>query len=66
MMPDHLFPGSGALLGAAMGMTCPALDLRTQCAAFLFSLQIAEGLIQSGAGRGVLVVGAEAHAGFMP
>ncbi|HSC85835.1 MAG TPA: beta-ketoacyl-ACP synthase III [Polyangiaceae bacterium] len=66
MTPDHLFPGSGAVLGAKLGSTCPALDLRTQCAAFLFSLQVAQGLIQSGAARRILVVGAEAHAGFMP
>lgn len=66
MTPDHLFPGSGGVLGAKLGVTCPALDLRTQCAAFLFSLQVTQGLIQSGAARRVLVVGAEAHAGFMP
>lgn len=66
MTPDHLFPGSGALLGARLGTTCPALDLRSQCAAFLFSLQMTQGLIASGAARRVLVVGAEAHAGFMP
>ncbi len=66
MTPDHLFPGSGAVLGAKIGATCPALDLRTQCAAFLFSLQMAQGLVQSGAARRILVVGAEAHAGFMP
>ncbi len=66
MTPDHIFPGSGALLGARLGITCPALDLRTQCAAFVFSLQVAQGLISSGAARRILVVGAESHAGFMP
>ena len=66
MTPDHLFPGSGAVLSSKIGASCPALDLRTQCAAFLFSLQMANGLIQSGAARRVLIVGAEAHAGFMP
>jgi 3-oxoacyl-[acyl-carrier-protein] synthase-3 len=66
MTPDHLFPGSGALLTAELGITCPALDLRTQCAAFLFSLQVTAGLLATGAARRVLVVSAEAHAGFMP
>lgn len=66
MTPDHMFPGSGALLTAELGITCPALDLRTQCAAFLFSLQVADGLLSTGAARRVLVVGAETHAGFMP
>ncbi len=67
MTPDYVFPGSGALLAAQLGCgTAPALDLRTQCAAFLFSLQVADGLIRSGAASRVLVVGAEAHAGLMP
>jgi len=66
MTPDHLFPGSGALVGARLGISCPALDLRTQCAAFLFSLQTAAGLLSIGAAKRILVIGAEAHAGFMP
>lgn len=66
MTPDHLFPGSGAVLAGKLGVTCPALDLRTQCAAFLFSLQVAHGLATSNTARRILVVGAEAHAGFMP
>lgn len=67
MTPDHIFPGSGPLLTARLGCgTTPALDLRAQCAAFPFSLQIADGLLKSGAARRVLIVGAEAHAGLMP
>lgn len=67
MTPDHLFPGSGPLLGAALGCPgVPALDLRAQCAAMVFSLQVSAGLLQSPGVRRVLVVGAEAHAGFMP
>jgi 3-oxoacyl-[acyl-carrier-protein] synthase-3 len=66
MTPDYIFPGSGALLGALLGSTAPALDLRAQCAAMLFSLQVANSLLASGAARSVLVVGAEAHAGLMP
>jgi 3-oxoacyl-[acyl-carrier-protein] synthase-3 len=67
MTPDYVLPGSGALLGAKLGIpNVPALDLRQQCAAIPFSLQVADGLIAVGAARHVLVVGAEAHAGFMP
>jgi 3-oxoacyl-[acyl-carrier-protein] synthase III len=67
MTPDHVFPGSGPLLAAKLGCKgVPALDLRTQCAAMIYSLQVADSLINSGAARNVLVVGAEAHAGFMP
>jgi 3-oxoacyl-[acyl-carrier-protein] synthase III len=67
MTPDHMFPGSGALLGQKLGCPgAPALDVRQQCAAQLFSLQVAEGLLSSGAAKCILVAAGEAQAGFMP
>lgn len=67
MTPDYVFPGSGALLAAKLGLDgVPALDLRQQCAAMLFGMQMVDGLIKSGAAKTILFVGAEAHAGFMP
>ena len=67
MTPEYVFPGSGALLAHKLGLDgVPALDIRQQCAAMLFGLQIIDGLIKTGAARTVLFVGAEAHAGFMP
>jgi 3-oxoacyl-[acyl-carrier-protein] synthase-3 len=67
MTPDYVFPGSGALLAHKLGLKgVPALDIRQQCAAMLFGLQIIDGLVKSGAARTILFVGAEAHAGFMP
>lgn len=67
MTPDHVFPGSAPLLGVKLGIPgVPALDLRAQCAAMLFSFQLADSLLASGAARRILIVGAEAHAGFMP
>lgn len=67
MTPDYVFPGSGALLGAKLGIEgVPALDIRQQCGAMIFGLQIIDGLTRTGAARTILYVGAEAHAGFMP
>ncbi|MFO0660230.1 MAG: beta-ketoacyl-ACP synthase III [Polyangiaceae bacterium] len=67
MTPDHVFPGSGGLLGAKLGVPgVPALDIRQQCAAMPFAFQVADGLIASGAAQNILVIGGEAHAGFMP
>lgn len=67
MTPDYVFPGSGALLGAKLGIPgVPCLDIRQQCAAMLFGLQVIDGLMKTGAAKTVLFVGAEAHAGFMP
>jgi 3-oxoacyl-[acyl-carrier-protein] synthase-3 len=67
MTPDHLFPGSGSLLGAKLGCPgVPAPDVRTQCAAMLYSFQMADALLRADAASTILIVGAEAHAGFMP
>src|SRR5450432_1932813 len=52
MTPDHIFPGPGALLASKLGMDgVPALDIRQQCAAMLFALQIVAGLIETGAAK---------------
>jgi 3-oxoacyl-[acyl-carrier-protein] synthase III len=67
MTPDYVFPGSGGLLGANLGIEgVPALDIRQQCCAMPFALQVSNGLVATGAARTILIVGAEIHAGFMP
>lgn len=67
MTPDHFFPGSGPLLGAKLGIQgIPALDIRQQCAAVPYGLQLADALVRSDAADTILLVGAEVHAGFMP
>ena len=67
MTPDYVFPGSAAVLAAKLGLEgTPALDIRQQCAAMIFALQLIDGLIKGGAAKTILFVGAEAHAGFMP
>ncbi|MCL2723360.1 MAG: ketoacyl-ACP synthase III [Polyangiaceae bacterium] len=67
MTPDYIFPGSGAVLGAKLGIAgVPALDVRQQCAAMIYGLQLIDGLIKAGVAKTILYVGAEAHAGFMP
>ncbi len=67
MTPDHHFPGPGAMLTAKLGVHgVPCLDVRQQCASTIFQLQLAHALILSGQARTILLVGAEAHAGFMP
>jgi len=67
MTPDHLFPGSGTLVGARLGCAgVPALDFRAQCAAMLYSFQVADALLSRDGIRRILIVGAEAHAALMP
>ncbi len=67
MTPDHYFPGAGSEFQGKFGLDrVPVLDIRQQCAGFLYGMQVADALIRCGQRRTVLVVGAEVHAGFMP
>jgi len=67
MTPDYIMPGSGPLLGAKLGaIGCPAVDIRQQCAAMIYGLQIANALLESDSAERILLVGAETHASFMP
>jgi 3-oxoacyl-[acyl-carrier-protein] synthase-3 len=65
---DHCFPGAGVYLQRKLGLCegpnakfVPALDVRNQCSGFLYGLGTATSMVQSGACKHVLVVGAETH-----
>lgn len=68
LSPDHCFPGSGVLLAEKLGLCegagasfTPAMDIRNQCSGFVYGLGAASSMVQSGACKNVLVVGAEVH-----
>lgn len=62
MTPDVAFPGSGCYLQDKLGCgTVGAVDLRAQCAGFLYSLATADRFVRAGAAKCALVVGAEVH-----
>jgi len=67
MTPDFHFPGPAAMVAAKLGIPgVPCLDVRQQCASFIYQLQLAHALTSTSQARTVLLIGAEAHAGFMP
>jgi len=67
MTPDYYFPGSAPFLQRKLGLEqIPCLDIRQQCAGFVYALQLADALIRSGQHCKVLVVGAEVHASLIP
>ena len=67
MTADYFFPGSAPFLQRKLGLEqVPCLDIRQQCAGFVYALQLADALIRSGQYRRVLVVGAETHASLVP
>jgi 3-oxoacyl-[acyl-carrier-protein] synthase-3 len=62
MTPDVVFPGAGCYFQHHMGCgTIGALDVRAQCAGFVFALAIADQFIRTGASEHALVIGAEVH-----
>lgn len=62
MTPDTSFPGAGCFFQDQMGCgTVGALDVRAQCAGFVFALSIADQFLRAGAYERVLVVGGEVH-----
>jgi 3-oxoacyl-[acyl-carrier-protein] synthase III len=58
--PDHIIPSTGCYLQALIGANkAAAFDLSAACSGFIFGLSVAEGLLASGQGRHVLLVGGE-------
>jgi 3-oxoacyl-[acyl-carrier-protein] synthase-3 len=67
MTPDYYFPGPAPLLQDKLGLgPIPCLDIRQQCAGFIYALQVADAVIRSEQARHVLLVGAEVHSSLMP
>src|SRR5437016_7554965 len=68
MTPNFYFPGNGPVLQAKMGFPemIPTFDIRQQCSGFLYGLDLADSLIQSGKYRRLLLIGADVHTPFMP
>ncbi|MGI9539378.1 MAG: beta-ketoacyl-ACP synthase III [Miltoncostaeaceae bacterium] len=64
--PDHIFPSTAALVADRIGAhKAAAFDLNAGCTGFVYALAQACGLVESGIGRNVLVVGAEALSRLM-
>ncbi len=62
LSPDHYFPGCGVLIQDKLGLrTVGALDVRTQCTGFIYSLVVADQFIKTGMYNYILVIGAEVH-----
>ena len=62
LSPDVDFPGNSALLQERLGMVgIPAMDIRNQCAGFVYGLSVADLYVSSGGAKNVLLVGAEVH-----
>jgi len=60
LSPDHFFPSTACLVQEALGATnAAAYDLSAACAGFIYGLSMGTSMIQSGAAKVILIVGAE-------
>jgi 3-oxoacyl-[acyl-carrier-protein] synthase-3 len=65
LSPDFHFPGTGVVLQKKLGIaektSCACFDIRQQCSAFIYGLQMADAFVRTGMYKRVLLVGAELH-----
>ena len=60
LSPDFMFPGCACYLQPKLGLTeIGAMDIRTQCTGFIYSLATADAFVKTGMYKRILVVGAE-------
>jgi 3-oxoacyl-[acyl-carrier-protein] synthase III len=68
LSPDMHFPGTAVFLQHKLGISgrnCACFDIRQQCSAFVYALQMADAFIRAGTYRRILLVGAELHSHSM-
>jgi len=61
--PDHLLPSSACVLQQRLGLStsCGALDFNLGCSGFVYALAMAQGLIEAGIRRQVLILTADTY-----
>ena len=57
---EMTFPSTACLIQDRLGATCPCLDVNAGCTGFLYALDVADALLQSGKVKRLLIVCAEA------
>lgn len=65
-LPDMFFPNTASQLQARLGMTnkCACMDLNAACTGWVYGLQLANSLIQTGVYKHILLVGTEMTSRF--
>src|SRR5438128_183210 len=61
--PDHLIPSSACVMHARLGLpsTAGALDYNLGCSGYIYGLALANGLIQAGQAKKVLLITGDTH-----
>jgi len=62
--PDRMAPATAAMIQSDIGATCAALDINAACSGFMYGVRVAQGLIETGTRR-VLLIGSEQLSGWV-
>lgn len=64
--PDHMFPNTASLVQTNLGITnhCACLDINAACTGWVYGLQFANALIQTGVHKNILLIGTEMGSAF--
>ena len=66
LSPEHIFPSTASLVQDAIGAThAGAFDLSAACSGFVYAFSVGSAMIESGAAKVVLVIGAENVSAFL-
>jgi 3-oxoacyl-[acyl-carrier-protein] synthase III len=65
--PDYILPPTACVLHHKLGLKkeCGALDINLGCSGFVYGLSLANGLIESGAARNVLLVTSDTYSKYI-
>jgi 3-oxoacyl-[acyl-carrier-protein] synthase-3 len=64
LSPDFHFPGTAVIVQKKLGIdrsSCACFDIRQQCSAFVYGLQMADAFVRTGMYKRILLIGAELH-----
>ncbi|MCB9077587.1 MAG: ketoacyl-ACP synthase III [Anaerolineaceae bacterium] len=66
LSPEHIFPSTASLVQDAIGAThAGAFDLSAACSGFIYAFAMGSAMIESGAAKVVVVIGAETVSSFL-
>lgn len=61
---NYVTPSISAMVQAALGSSCPCIDLNGACAGFVYALDYAEAYLQTGRAKNILIICAEEPSRF--
>ncbi len=62
--PERMAPATAPMIANDLGMNCMAMDLNAACSGFMYGVRTAQGLLETGAKR-ILLIGSEHLSGWV-